>query len=156
LTVMIYGVVLVISAVALIPHLGVFLTSIANRWFLTVLPTEFTFRFYREVFSHDLTLSSIRTSLLLCCLSTLVDIILGVTIVYLLARKRLPGRDVLDTLAMLPLALPGLVLAFGYLSAFSATPLEARINPVPLSVVAYSVRRLPCIVRAAYAAVQHS
>src|SRR5215510_1319555 len=52
LTVMIYGVVLVISALALIPHLGVFLTSIASRWFLTVLPTEFTFRFYREVFSH--------------------------------------------------------------------------------------------------------
>ena len=156
LTVMIYGVVLVISAVALIPHLGVFLTSIASRWFLTVLPTEFTFRFYREVFSHDLTLSSIRNSLLLSCLSTLVDIILGVTIAYLLARKRLPGRDVLDTLAMLPLALPGLVLAFGYLAAFSATPLDARINPVPLLVVAYSVRRLPYMVRAAYAGFQQS
>jgi iron(III) transport system permease protein len=156
LTVMIYGVVLVISAVALIPHLGVFLTSIASRWFLTVLPTEFTFRFYREVFSHDLTLSSIRNSLLLSCLSTLVDIILGVTIAYLLARKRLPGRDVLDTLAMLPLALSGLVLAFGYLAAFSATPLDARINPVPLLVVAYSVRRLPYMVRAAYAGFQQS
>ena len=156
LTVMIYGVVLVISAVALIPHLGVFLTSIASRWFLTVLPTEFTLRFYREVFSHDLTLSSIRNSLLLSCLSTLVDIILGVTIAYLLARKRLPGRDVLDTLAMLPLALPGLVLAFGYLAAFSATPLDARINPVPLLVVAYSVRRLPYMVRAAYAGFQQS
>src|SRR5215813_9906175 len=156
LTVMIYGVVLVISAVALIPHLGVFLTSIASRWFLTVLPTEFTFRFYREVFSHDLTLSSIRNSLLLSCLSTLVDIILGVTIAYLLARKRLPGRDVLDTLAMLPLALPGLVLAFGYLAAFSATPLDARINPVPLLVVAYTVRRLPYMVRAAYAGFQQS
>jgi iron(III) transport system permease protein len=156
LTVMIYGVVLVISALALIPHLGVFLTSIASRWFLTVLPTEFTLRFYREVFSHDLTLSSIRNSLLLSCLSTLVDIILGVTIAYLLARKRLPGRDVLDTLAMLPLALPGLVLAFGYLAAFSATPLDARINPVPLLVVAYSVRRLPYMVRAAYAGFQQS
>ncbi len=156
LTVIIYGVVLVISAVALIPHLGVFLTSIASRWFLTVLPTEFTLRFYREVFSHDLTLSSIRNSLLLSCLSTLVDIILGVTIAYLLARKRLPGRDVLDTLAMLPLALPGLVLAFGYLAAFSATPLDARINPVPLLVVAYSVRRLPYMVRAAYAGFQQS
>ena len=156
LTVMIYGVVLGISALALIPHLGVFLTSIAGRWFLTVLPTEFTLRFYREVFSHDLTLSSIRNSLMLSCLSTFVDIILGVTIAYLLARKRLPGRDVLDTLAMLPLALPGLVLAFGYLAAFSATPLDARINPVPLLVVAYSVRRLPYMVRAAYAGFQQS
>jgi iron(III) transport system permease protein len=155
-TVMIYGVVLGISAIALIPHLGVFLTSIAGRWFLTVLPTEFTLRFYREIFSHDLTLISIRNSLLLSSLSTIIDIILGVTIAYLLARKRLPGRALLDALAMLPLALPGLVIAFGYIAAFSATPLDARINPVPLLVIAYSVRRLPYMVRAAYAGFQQS
>jgi iron(III) transport system permease protein len=156
LTVMIYGVVLGISALALIPHLGVFLTSITGRWFLTVLPSEFTLRFYREVFTHDLTLSSIRNSLLLSSLSTIIDIILGVTIAYLLARKRVPGRNVLDALAMLPLALPGLVIAFGYVAAFSATPLDARINPVPLLVIAYAVRRLPYMVRAAYAGFQQS
>jgi iron(III) transport system permease protein len=156
LTVMIYGVVLGISALALIPHLGVFLTSITGRWFLTVLPSEYTLRFYREIFSHDLTLLSIRNSLLLSSLSTIIDIILGVTIAYLLARKRVPGRDVLDALAMLPLALPGLVIAFGYIAAFSATPLDARINPVPLLVIAYAVRRLPYMVRAAYAGFQQS
>jgi len=156
LTVMIHALVLGISAFALIPHLGVFLTSITERWFLTVLPTEYTLRFYREIFSHDLTLRSIRNSLMLSGLSTIIDIILGVTIAYLLARKRVPGQDVLDALAMLPLALPGLVMAFGYVAAFSATPLDARINPVPLLVVAYGVRRLPYMVRAAYAGFQQS
>ena len=156
LTVLIYTVVLSISALALIPHLGVVLTSVAGRWFLTVLPSEFTIRFYREVFSHDLTLLSIKNSLLLSSLSTIIDIVLGVTIAYLLARKRVPGRDVLDALAMLPLALPGLVVAFGYVAAFSATPLDPRINPVPLLVIAYAVRRLPYMVRAAYAGFQQS
>ncbi|HEY7322861.1 MAG TPA: iron ABC transporter permease [Candidatus Binatia bacterium] len=156
LTVIIYTVVLSISALALIPHLGVFLTSIAGRWFFTILPSEYTLRFYREVFSHDLTLLSIRNSLLLSSLSTIIDIILGVTIAYILARKRLPGRNVLDALAMLPLALPGLVTAFGYIAAFSATPLDVRINPVPLLVIAYAVRRLPYMVRAAYAGFQQS
>jgi iron(III) transport system permease protein len=156
LTVLIYGVVLGVSALALIPHLGVFLTSIASRWFLSVLPGEYTIKFYQEVFSHDLTLLSIKNSLLLSSLSTIIDIVLGVTIAYLLARKRIPGRDVLDTLAMLPLALPGLVIAFGYVAAFSATPLDARINPFPLLVVAYAVRRLPYMVRAAYAGFQQS
>jgi iron(III) transport system permease protein len=156
LTVIIYGVVLGISALALIPHLGVFLTSVTGRWFLTVLPSEYTLRFYHEVFNHDLTLLSIRNSLLLSSLSTIIDIVLGVTIAYLLARKRVPGRDVLDALAMLPLALPGLVVAFGYVAAFSATPLDARINPVPLLVIAYAVRRLPYMVRAAYAGFQQS
>ena len=156
LTILIYAVVLGISAVALIPHLGVLLTSITSRWFLSVLPSEYTLKFYEAVFSHDLTLRSIKNSLLLSSLSTVIDIILGVTIAYLLARKRVPGRDVLDALAMLPLALPGLVVAFGYVAAFSATPLDARINPVPLLVIAYAVRRLPYMVRAAYAGFQQS
>jgi len=57
---------------------------------------------------------------------------------------------------MLPLALPGLVMAFGYVAAFSATPLDARINPVPLLVIAYAVRRLPYMMRAAYAGFQQT
>jgi iron(III) transport system permease protein len=156
ITVIAYAVVLGISALALIPHLGVLLTSVTSRWFLSVLPSEYTVQFYKNVFSHDLALLSIKNSLLLSSLSTIIDIVLGVTIAYLLARKRVPGRSVLDALAMLPLALPGLVLAFGYVAAFSATPLDARVNPVPLLVIAYAVRRLPYMVRAAYAGFQQT
>jgi iron(III) transport system permease protein len=156
ITIMAYAVVLGISALALIPHLGVWLTSVTGRWFLSVLPSEYTMKFYKDVFSHDLALLSIKNSLLLSSLSTIIDVVLGITIAYLLARKRVPGRNVLDALAMLPLALPGLVLAFGYVAAFSATPLDARVNPVPLLVIAYAVRRLPYMVRAAYAGFQQT
>lgn len=156
ITFLAYAFVLAVSALALIPHLGVLLTSLAKRWFLSVLPSEYTWQFYQAVFSHDLALLSIKNSLLLSSISTLIDIVLGVTIAYLLARKRVPGRNVLDALAMLPLALPGLVLAFGYVAAFSATPLDARTNPVPLLVIAYAVRRLPYMVRAAYAGFQQT
>jgi iron(III) transport system permease protein len=156
MTVIAYAVVLGISALALIPHLGVLLTSVTKRWFLSVLPSEYTFQFYKDVFSHDLTLLSIKNSLFLSSLSTIIDVVLGVTTAYLLARKRVPGRAVLDALAMLPLALPGLVLAFGYVAAFSATPLDARVNPIPLLVIAYAVRRLPYMVRAAYAGFQQT
>jgi len=45
--------------------------------------------------------------------------VLGVSIAYLVTRKQIPGAQVLDVLAMLPLALPGLVLAFGYLGGFN-------------------------------------
>ncbi len=153
-TALIYAVVLGITAVALLPHMGVLLTSLAGRWFFSVLPSEFTFRFYQDVFSHDLTLLSIKNSLLLSSLSTFLDILLGVSIAYLLTRKRIPGKGVLDALAMLPLALPGLVIAFGYVSVFSGTVLDARLNPMPLLVIAYAVRRLPYMVRAAYAGFQ--
>lgn len=155
-TLVTYGVVLAISALALIPHIGVLLTSVTKRWFLSVLPVEYTIQFYRDVFTHELALLSIKNSLFLSGLSTIIDVVLGVLIAYFLARKRVPGRDVLDALAMLPLAIPGLVLAFGYVAAFSATPLDPRINPIPLLVVAYAVRRLPYMVRAAYAGFQQT
>ena len=55
---------------------------------------------------------------------------------------------------MLPLAIPGIVLAFGYLVSFAGTTIDPRVNPVPLLVIAYAVRRLPYMVRAAYAGFQ--
>ncbi len=153
-TVLIWGMLLSITGIALIPHLSVVLTSITERWFMTVLPSDYTVAYYGQIFDHDLTLLSIRNSLWLSVMSTAIDIVLGVAIAYLLTRRRFPFRDVLDAVAMLPLALPGLVLAFGYISGFSGTVLDVRVSPVPLLIIAYAVRRLPYMVRAAYAGFQ--
>jgi iron(III) transport system permease protein len=145
-----------IIGLALVPHLSVLLSSIGEKWFMTVLPSTYTTVYLERVFTHPLTMSSIRNSLFLSSLSTVLDIVIGVTVAYLLARKRFPGRDVLDALAMLPLALPGLVLAFGYVGAFGGTFLDIKQNPMPLLVIAYAIRRLPYMVRAAYAGLQQT
>ena len=153
-TVLIWGMLLSITGIALIPHLSVVLTSVTERWFMTVLPSDYTLAYYGQIFEHDLTLLSIKNSLWLSVMSTVIDIVLGVAIAYLLTRRRFPFRDALDAVAMLPLALPGLVLAFGYISGFSGTFLDVRVSPVPLLIIAYAVRRLPYMVRAAYAGFQ--
>ena len=147
---------LMLMGVALLPHLSVVLSSVARRWFMTILPTEYTTEFLGKVFTHPLTVSSIRNSLFLSSLSTVLDIVIGVTVAYLLARKVFPGKDLLDALAMLPLALPGIVLAFGYVGAFSNTFLDIKRNPMPLLIIAYAIRRLPYMVRAAYAGFQQT
>jgi iron(III) transport system permease protein len=76
-------------------------------------------------------------------------------------RTRVPGRGLLDALSMLPLAVPGLVMAFGYL----AMTREGRFfhflmlggdNPFLLLVIAYAVRRLPYVVRSAAAGFQQT
>ena len=156
MTVLIYAVMLSLTGIAMIPHLSVFLTSIAERWFMTVLPQETTGRFYSMVFEHPMAFSSIKISIMLSVLSTALDVVLGIAIAYLLTRTRIPYKGVLDAMAMLPLALPGLVLAFGYLAGYSGTFLDARHYPVPLLVIAYAVRRLPYMVRAAYAGFQQT
>jgi len=145
---------LAIVAAALVPHLSVALTSVSKGWSMTILPERYTLEHYGKVFSHDLTSSAIRNSLLYSVVSTVVDIVLGFLIAYLLVRKSFPGKAILDTTAMLPLALPGIVLAFGYVACYSGTSLDPRRNPVPLLILSYAVRRLPYSVRAAYAGLQ--
>ncbi|MSS71258.1 MAG: iron ABC transporter permease [Candidatus Latescibacteria bacterium] len=155
-TLLIYAFALGLTALALLPHLSVVLTSISGRWFMTVLPEDVTLKYYGRVFTHDLAMSSVKMSLFLSALSTMADVVVGVAIAYLLARTRIPGKGIIDALAMLPLALPGLVLAFGYLSGYSGTFLDARNFPVPLLVISYAVRRLPYMVRSAYAGLQQT
>jgi iron(III) transport system permease protein len=148
--------------ISILPHLGVIIQSFTARWFFTVLPSEWSAAYYAEVFANDLTAISIKNSLLYATSSAVFDLFLGFGIAYLLARENFRGRDLLDVVAMLPLALPGLVLAFAYFTAFSRPPFDAiawidpRQNPTLILVIAYAVNRLPYIVRAAYAGFQQT
>jgi iron(III) transport system permease protein len=146
---------------ALLPHFGVGLSAIAERWFMTPLPTQYTAQYFGQIFQDPLTARSIQNSLLYASCSALLDVILGVIIAHLLAREQFFGKAALDTVAMLPLALPGLVLAFGYVMSFNFQggwlgAINPRQDPTFLLIISYAVRRLPFIVRAAYAGYQQT
>ncbi|MES2707616.1 MAG: iron ABC transporter permease [Verrucomicrobiota bacterium] len=146
---------------AVIPHLGVTLASFATDWNDTALPSGFTLQHYRDALSHGLTVPSIINSLKYAGLATLVDVALGVTIAWITVRTRLPGRHLLDSLAMLPIAVPGLVLAFGYLAMTrDGQPFHFLIgangDPYWIIVIAYAMRRLPYVVRSASAGLQQT
>jgi iron(III) transport system permease protein len=155
-TAFIYIFILGVIGVAVLPHISVALLSFAEKWSGTILPGEFTGAQYGKIFSHELTLPSIKNSLIYSFFSTILDLILGILIAYLLARRRIPGKNVLDATAMLPLALPGLVLAFGYVGCFSGSHFDPRNNPTILLIIIYAVRRLPYMVRSAYAGFQQT
>lgn len=155
-TAIIYIFVLGIILISVLPHISVVFLSITGKWSGTIFPESYTLNHYREISSHELTLPSIKNSLIYSTISTIVDIIMGVLIAYILARKRIPGKDVLDLMSMLPLALPGLILAFGYVACFSGSPFDPRENPTVLLIVIYAVRRLPYMVRSAYAGFQQT
>jgi iron(III) transport system permease protein len=149
---------LAVIGIALLPHLAVIVHSFSERWFFSVAPTQWTTSTYGEIFRDPMTATSIRNSLFYSTFSALLDLVLGVIIAWLLTRRRIPLAGLLDALAMLPLALPGIVLAFGYVAAFDfpATWLNPRSNPTLLLIISYSVRRLPYIVRSAYAGFQQA
>jgi iron(III) transport system permease protein len=144
-----------VTFAAILPHLGVVLIALARDWYGTVLPASLTLENFRLALGHDLTVPAIANSLRCAALATLIDLVLGVAIAWVVVRSRITGRQILDFLAMLPLAVPGLVLAFGYLAMTQEGRLFAALNPARdptlLLVIAYSMRRLPYVVRAAAA-----
>lgn len=150
----------VITFLAVLPHLGVILVAFSRDWYGTILPSGWTLDHFSAALGHNLTLPSIQNSLKYASLATLVDLVLGIAIAYVVTRTRLPGRQILDAMAMLPLAVPGLVLAFGYLAMTQPGKLFSFMNPAvdPLMilVIAYSVRRLPYVVRSAAAGFQQT
>jgi iron(III) transport system permease protein len=149
-----------VTAFAVLPHVGVVLTAFATDWYAHVLPTGFTSENFELALGHPLTVSAISNSLKFATAATAVDIVLGIAIAYVVVRSKLRFRGVLDVISMLPLAVPGLVVAFGYLAMSQEGRAFAFLNPVEnptiLLIIAYSVRRLPYVVRSAVAGFQQT
>ena len=152
---------LTVFLIASVPHLGVVLLSVAGRWYGTVLPDEFTLRHYTEALGNGLVVPSIQNSLMYAGCATWIALMIGLGVAWVVVRSDLKFRNLLDAVVMLPLAVPGLVMAFGYLAlsqegkAFHFL-VGAGESPFLLIVVAYAFRRLPYIVRAAVAGLQQS
>jgi iron(III) transport system permease protein len=134
--------------------------AFSDNWYGTVLPQNFNLENFRIALGHDLTVPAIANSLKYASISTVIDIILGVALAYVIVRSKVKGRQLLDFLAMLPLAVPGLVLAFGYLAMSQDGKFFSFLNPVAnptiLLIIAYSIRRLPYVVRSAAAGFQQT
>jgi iron(III) transport system permease protein len=147
-----------VISLALVPHLGVVLLSVAGDWYQTILPARLTLAHFSGALGHELTLSAIANSLKYASLATGLDLLLGVGVAWVVVRGDQRGRQALDAMAMLPLAVPGIVMAFGYLALSREGqplhPLMLGEDPVLLLVVAYAMRRLPYVVRSAAAGLQ--
>jgi iron(III) transport system permease protein len=149
-----------ITLVALLPHLAVILKSCSLDWYNSIIPHAWTSKNYEIALGHPLTIPSIQNSLIYSGCAMLITLFWGVAIAFVTVRTRFFGRGLIDALSMLPLAVPGLVTAFGYLAMSQAgcpfaflNPIE---NPTALLIIAYAIRRLPVMVRAAMAGFQQT
>jgi iron(III) transport system permease protein len=160
-----------VIGLAILPHISVIFTSLAveGSWYKSVLPSSLTFEHYEGALSHKLAIGSISNSLLYSTLAVIMDLVIGILIGYIIVRTKIRGRSLLDALSMLPLAVPGLVMAFGYVAMSlrwpfgEGDPLEGVIdvlganpNPMLLLVIAYGVRRLPYVVRSTVAGLEQT
>jgi iron(III) transport system permease protein len=155
-------------ALAVIPHVAVIITSLTatGQWYKSFLPAQFTFAHFGQALVDDLAFPSVMRSIEYASLATLLAVSIGLAAAIVIVRSSLRVRGLIDTLSMLPLAVPGLVLSFGYLAiSVSAkrrfgihTPrfLDVQEFPVVVLVLAYAARRLPYVVRSAVAGLEQT
>ena len=141
-----------VMLLSFIPYLGVGLASVGKGWSLTPFPLRYTLGYFERVIVE--TPKYIVNSFLYSTLAVVLCVAIGVPIAWILARTRLPGRDTLDGLNTLILAIPGTAIGIAYIRAFHFDlPLVGRgltslwiILPLVLA-----IRRLPYTVRGSYA-----
>jgi len=152
----VWCVIAMILGVSLLPHIGIIILSFSKIWSFTLLPTTYTLSNYHEILFR--VPHFVVNTLIYTLLAAALDIVLGAAIAFLLLRSRVPGRNFLDAVATMPLAIPGVVLAVGYLRVFHGWDFPGVGAPLTSSwlilVIAYTSRRLPYTVRACYAALQ--
>lgn len=155
-SVMAYGWIVIVLLVVLSPHLGVLLLSFAQVWSFSPLPDAFTLAHYQEVFQNSG--GMIRNTLLYCGLAAGLDVILGVTISYMVLRTTFPVRKWLDWAATASLAVPGIVLAIGFLRLYKGVTIPGTDTLLTSTwvviMLAYAIRRLPYALRSCMAALQ--
>lgn len=156
-----------VAMLALLPHFAVILTSLTStgQWYRSLLPQSLTLNHYYAAMTDELAMPSVWNSVQYATMATFIALAVGLAAAIVIVRSRLPGRWAIDTLAMLPLAVPGLVLAFGYLAIsvslkqrYRHLPvwLDVQEMPVLFLVIAYAARRLPYVVRSAVAGLQET
>jgi iron(III) transport system permease protein len=137
---------------AFIPYLGIALDSFGKGWALTPIPVKYTLQYFERVALE--TPKFILNSLLFSGISVLICVVVGVPVAWVMGRTKLPGREILDSLTTLILALPGTGIGIAYLRAFREplpimnTALIGMWIVIPLIL---GVRRLPYTVRGTFA-----
>jgi iron(III) transport system permease protein len=139
-----------VVGLSLVPALVVAVTSFFEARGPVLYP-RLSLGSYREVLFN--VPGALVNSFALSGLSTLLDVGLGTLLAYLVVRRRSAGTAALDSMVMLPYAIPGTVIGIAYIVAFNTPPLVLT-GTFLILVLAYWVRRLPYAVRSGAAILQ--
>jgi iron(III) transport system permease protein len=138
-----------ILVVAIVMPYGTLLAvSLSKSWGLDFWH-NLTFANYRFILvEYDVTQRAILNSLFLATAAAILAVLLGAIVGWIDLRTRLPGRKLLDYAALIPLGLPGIVMAVALIQFWLAMPL-ALYGTLTILLLAYVGRYIPLGVRAA-------
>jgi iron(III) transport system permease protein len=145
-----FGVLVFVVAVAA-PYLTLLAVSVSKSWGLHFWE-NLTLRHYRFVLlEYDVTRRAIVNSLGLAGAAATLAVLLGSLVGWVDLRTTVRGRKLLDYVSLIPLGLPGIVVAVAIIQFWLRTPLPIY-GTLLIILLAYTARYVPLGVRAANAA----
>lgn len=154
---------LVAAAVVLLlilPHLTVLLVSFVpeGSWTTQIVPPRYSLANYRLIFGEREGLRPILNSVVMSTWATLANVVFALAAAYLLARRKVRARWLINALVVLPWALPGTVLAIALASTFSVNQWYAGrfvlVGTAAILPLAYFIRNIPLVTRSTLASFQ--
>ena len=140
--------VLVFAVAIVLPYGALIAVSLSKSWGLNFWK-GLTLDNYRFVLvEYNVTRRAILNSLLLATLAATIAVLLGAVIGWIDVRTKAMGRRLLDYAALVPLGLPGIVMAVALIQFWLAMPV-ALYGTLTILLLAYVGRYIPLGVRAA-------
>src|SRR5215203_4693974 len=136
----------IVSIVA--PYSTLIAVSFSKSWGLEFWKNLTLANYKFILFDYNVTQRAILNSLMLATIAATIAVLLGAVIGWIDLRTLIPGRKLLDYAALIPLGLPGIVVAVALIQFWLAMPL-ALYGTLAILLLAYVGRYIPLGVRAA-------
>ncbi len=141
----------IVSIVA--PYATLIAVSFSKSWGLDFWKGLTLANYKFILFDYNVTQRAILNSLLLATVAATIAVLLGAVIGWIDLRTKIPGRRLLDYASLIPLGLPGIVMAVALIQFWLAMPV-ALYGTLAILLLAYVGRYIPLGVRAANASLR--
>jgi iron(III) transport system permease protein len=145
--------VLVFIVAILLPYAALIAVSVSKSWGLAFWKNLTLANYHFVLFEYDVTRRAIVNSLILAIASATIAALLGAMIGWIDLRTKIPGRRLLDYIALIPLGLPGIVMAVALIQFWLRMPVPLY-GTLGILLLAYTARYIPLGVRAANTALR--
>jgi putative spermidine/putrescine transport system permease protein len=137
----------------LVPLAVVVGAAFSESRFLSFPPQGFSTRWFAEVFESSKFVEPFVTSLQIASITAILAAVIGTTTALAVTRGTLPGAGVIQSLALSPLVIPGIIFAIGLLSL--ASTVLGGVS-LPVLVLAHVVIAVPYVVRTVIGVLQRT
>ena len=151
------GMIMIFSFLIILPVMTLLFMSLIPEGSLmrNFIKEPFTIANYTKVFSDSQFFIPFRNSIEMSLIAVLITLIIGVISSYLIAKKKIRGKNLLESILSLPYGIPGTVIALSLILSFNTptlfTAFISIVGTFWILPLAYAIRNLPVLTQSSIA-----